>query len=125
MPFSKQVRDLYFHWNAGLTHLPSAEGIATTHNLLTPRIAASGIWRVKPMLNLMLEGVFEWPEEITGTATERTRAAVLVPGFRGGWNAGSAQAIVGVGVPVTFAQGKNDAGVFGYFSYELPFLRTQ
>ena len=29
LPFSKQVRDLYLHWNAGFTHLPSAEGVAS------------------------------------------------------------------------------------------------
>ncbi len=125
LPFSKQVRNLYLHWNAGFTHLPTAEGVSTNYNLLTPRVAASGIWRVKPMLNLMLESVFEWPEEIAGTLTERGRAATVIPGFRGGWNVGDKQAIVGVGVPVTFASGTTDSGVFGYFSYELPFLRTR
>jgi len=121
MPFSKQVRDIYFHWNAGFTHLPSAEGVATNHNLFTPRVAASGIWRARPMLNLMLESVFEWPEEIDDTATARTRSTTVIPGLRTGWNAGDAQVIVGVGVPVTFADGATDGGVFGYFSYELPF----
>ena len=125
LPFSKQVRDLYIHWNAGFTHLPSAEGITTNYNLLTPRVAASGIWRVKPMLNLMLESVFEWPEEVAGTLTERSRATTVIPGFRGGWNVGDAQAIVGIGVPVTFASGTTENGVFGYFSYELPFMRTR
>ena len=74
LPLSKQFRDLYLHWNAGFTLLPSAEGRRSlrTHNLLTPRVAASGIWRVRPMFNLMLESVFVWPEEVAGTATERT-----------------------------------------------------
>jgi DtxR family Mn-dependent transcriptional regulator len=125
MPFSKQVRDLYFHWNAGFTHLPSADGASATHSLLTPRIAASGIWRARSMFNVMLESVFEWSEEITGAATERTRATTVIPGFRAGWNVGEAQAIVGLGVPLTFADDVTDAGVFGYFSYELPFMRTR
>ncbi len=123
MPFSKQVRNLYVHWNAGFTHLPSADGDAATHSLLTPRIAASGNYRVMPMLNLMLEGVVEWPEELDGASTARSRSTTLVPGFRTGWNAGDAQVIVGLGVPVTFANDVTDSGVFGYFSYELPFLR--
>jgi DtxR family Mn-dependent transcriptional regulator len=123
LPFSKQLRDLYVHWNAGFTQLPRAEAGAARHNLMTPRVAASGIWRVRPMLNVMLESVFEWPEEIAGAATQRSYATTVVPGFRTGWNAGEAQTIVGVGVPVSFTSGTTDAGVFGYFSYELPFSR--
>lgn len=123
LPFSKQFQDLYVHWNAGFIHLPSAAGITAQHNLITPRVAASGIYRVRPMLNLMLEGVFEWPEEIDGDRTERTHTTTLVPGIRTGWDVGSAQAIVGVGVPISFSPGAKDAGVFGYFSYELPFAR--
>ena len=125
LPFSKQVRDLYFHWNAGFTHLPSAEGDAAEHSLLTPRIAASGIWRVRPMLNLMLESVFEWAEEIDGIATGRTYGTTVIPGVRTGWDIGDAQTIVGIGVPISFAAGATDAGVFAYLSYELPFMRTR
>lgn len=125
LPFSKQFRDLYVHWNAGFIHLPSAAGITAQHNLLTPRVAASGIYRVRPMLNLMLEGVFEWPEEVDGARTERTHTMTLLPGFRTGWDVNNAQAIVGIGVPVSFSPGTKDAGVFGYFSYELPFMRTK
>jgi DtxR family Mn-dependent transcriptional regulator len=125
LPFSKQYEDLYVHWNVGFTHLPSASGISAEHNLITPRIAASGIWRVRSMMNLLLEGVFEWPEEITGTSTKRTHTTTLIPGLRTGWNVGDAQTIVGIGVPVSFVSGSTDAGVFGYFSYELPFMRTR
>lgn len=124
-PFSKRVRDLYFHWNAGFTHLPAASGISAEHNLFTPRIAGSGILRVRPMFNLMLEGVFEWPEEINDTATGRTYTATVIPGLRTGWDIGEAQAILGVGLPISFVSGATDAGVFGYFSYELPFMRTR
>ena len=125
LPFSKQVGDLYFHWNAGFTHLPSADGVAAEHSLLTPRVAASGIWRIRPMLNLMLEGVFEWAEEIDGLVTARSYGTTVIPGVRTGWDIGDAQTIVGIGVPISFAAGATDAGVFGYFSYELPFMRTR
>jgi len=127
LPMSKQFRDLYLHWNAGVTLLPSAEGegASGTHNLVAPRVAASGIWRVRPMFNLMLESVFAWPEEVAGASTERTYVTIVLPGFRTGWNIGEAQAIVGLGVPVSFDSGTTDTGVFGYFSYELPFLRTK
>jgi hypothetical protein len=125
LPFSKQFGDLYLHWNAGFTQLPKAEGPSATHNLLTPRAGVSGIWRARPMLNLMLESVFEWPEEIAGATTDRSYATTVIPGFRTGWNRGEAQTIVGVGIPVSFSSGTTDTGVFGYFSYELPFARTK
>ena len=123
LPFSKQLGDLYLHWNAGFTHLPSAEADRATHNLLTPRVAASGIWRVRPMLNLMLEAVAQWDEEVGEGATFRTRGVTLLPGLRTGWDIGDAQTIVGVGIPVSFSDGDATAGIFGYFSYELPFIR--
>jgi DtxR family transcriptional regulator, Mn-dependent transcriptional regulator len=123
LPFSKQFGDLYLHWNGGFTQLPAAEAGSVKHNLFTPRVAASGIWRVRPMFNLMLESIFEWPEEIAGATTDRSYGTTVIPGFRTGWNVGDAQAIVGLGVPVSFASGATDTGVFGYFSYELPFSR--
>ena len=123
LPFSKQFGDLYLHWNGGFTHLPKAEGTAPNQSLVTPRAAVSGIWRARPMLNLMLESVFEWAEEAAGAGTERSYSTTVVPGIRTGWNLGDAQAIVGVGVPVSFGSGTTDAGVFGYFSYELPFSK--
>ena len=42
---------------------PSAEDGEATHSLLTPRAAASGIWRLRPMLNLMLEAIVQWVKD--------------------------------------------------------------
>lgn len=112
LPFSKQFGDTYLHWNAGFTH---------TADLLTPHAAVSGILRVRPMLNLMLESVIEWEELAEGLARETI--FTLSPGFRGGWNVGDTQTIIGLAMPVAFAGGTTDVGVFGYFSYELPFSR--
>jgi DtxR family Mn-dependent transcriptional regulator len=121
LPFSRQIGDLFLHWNAGFTHFPSAESGDVEHHLLTPRAAASGIWRLRPMFNVMLETVVQWDEEIAGAFTVRTRRVTVLPGFRTGWNLGEVQAIVGLGVPVSFSDGSANAGAFGYFSYELPF----
>ena len=123
LPFSKQFGDTYLHWNAGFTHLPSAAGPITEHNLVTPHAAVSGIWRVRPMFNLMLESVVEWEESIDGAAERRDTIFTLSPGLRTGWNAGDVQTIVGLALPVAFGGGTTDVGVFGYFSYELPFIR--
>lgn len=123
VPVSKQFGDLYVHANGGFTHLPSSEADDAEYDLLTPHLALSGIWRVRPMLHLMLEGVVEWEESVAG-ALERHDAIVTVsPGLRTGWNTGDAQTIFGVAVPIERGAGETGVGVFGYFSYELPFLK--
>jgi hypothetical protein len=126
LPVSKQVHDVYFHLNAGATHLPAAEVGGTRFNLLTPRLAGSAIWRARPMVNLMFETVVDWPEEVvsivSGT-TERRTTVTVVPGVRTGWDIGDSQAIVGLGVPIVSTQEERSAGVLLYFSYELPFAR--
>jgi hypothetical protein len=109
LPFSKQVDDVYLHWNAGFTQQDS----------FTPRIAASGIWRAAEMFHVMLESVVEWEEEPLG----RSAVATISPGFRTGWNKGDAQTVFGFAVPASFSEAANTVGVFGYFSYELPFIR--
>ena len=81
LPVSKQFGDFYLHANAGYTWLPD---VPRTHELPTGlwRGAASGIWRVAPMLNLMLEGLVEFGQ-----------FATVSPGFRRGWNFGERQLV--------------------------------
>jgi hypothetical protein len=121
LPFSKQARDWFFHWNAGFTHYPSADAASGSRNLLTPHAAASGVWRARPMLNLMLEAVVEW-EEALELPGDREAAVTWVPGFRTGWNAGNTQTVVGFGLPIRRVDGSTDVGAFFYGSYELPFV---
>jgi hypothetical protein len=124
LPFSKQFGDAYLHWNAGFTHIPSAEALGREFNLLTPHVALSGIWRLRPMFNVMMESVVEWAQIADGDDTRRERGVILSPGFRTGWDVGDAQTIVGFAVPIAVS-GDASAGVFGYLSYELPFIRQQ
>jgi hypothetical protein len=124
LPFSKQVGDVFLHWNAGATHLPAADIEGQEYNLLTPRVAGSAIWRVQRMLNLMLESVIDWEEGVVDGQTTRRTTVTLVPGFRTGWDTGDdTQLVVGLGLPVTFRDHGDSAGVLVYFSYELPFVR--
>jgi hypothetical protein len=102
VPASKQFGDFYVHANLGYTWLPDVQ--RTTH------IGGSGIWRVAPLLNLMLEGVVNVAESVT-----------LSPGFRRGWNFGETQLVMGLALPVTRADGRSTAALLTYFSYELPF----
>ena len=121
LPFSKQVDDFYFHWNGGFTWRPRGD----RPDLLTPTFAGSTIYRLRPMLNLMLESViaFDADDNPLG-GVQHTRAFTLSPGVRGGWNLGDeTQIILGLAVPTTFANGTSATGIFGYFSYELPFKK--
>jgi len=102
LPASKQFGDFYVHANIGYTWLPDVQR--------TGHIAGSGIWRVAPMFNLMLEGVVNVDESVT-----------LSPGFRRGWNFGDRQVVIGLALPVTRAEGRSTAALLTYFSYELPF----
>jgi hypothetical protein len=131
LPFSKQRGDWYFHWNGGLTWVRAPERVS----LVTPALAGSAIYRLRPMVHAMLESVLSFDQRVVsqapsppaGVATvsrERGRTLTVSPGVRGGWNLDpETQIIVGAAVPVSWTDGKASAGVFGYFSYELPFRR--
>ena len=123
LPFSKQFGDTYLHWNGGFTHTPKAVSEGADYNLLTPHAAISGIWRVRPMFNLMLESVIEWEDQVDAGVKSRETVFTLSPGFRTGWNIGDTQTIVGIAVPVAITSARTHVGVFGYVSYELPFTR--
>ena len=130
LPFSKQRGDWYFHWNGGLTWVRAPEHVS----LVTPAVAGSGIYRLRPMVHLMLESVLSFdqrvvqtPAAVSGSASldrERGHTFTLSPGIRGGWNLDpETQIIIGAAVPVSWSDGNTSAGIFGYFSYELPFKR--
>jgi hypothetical protein len=123
LPFSKQVGDVYFHWNAGLTWLQGiglANGDRTNTN--TPQLAGSAIWRTAPMFHLMLESVVSFADVLSNTGHDRRERAVTVsPGFRWGWNVGERQIVVGTALPITTEESETTVGVLTYFSYELPF----
>jgi hypothetical protein len=125
LPASKQFGDLYLHGNVGVLWLPhvAVNGVDGERATLTsPRLAASGIWRAAPMVNLMLEAVIQFEESVAdGRDVVRERGAILSPGVRRGWNLGDRQIVVGAAVPVTVAGSGSRVSVLTYFSYELPF----
>src|SRR5262245_2066701 len=72
LPIGPQSGDRCAHWNAASTKGPPAMGADDlVHDLLTQRVAASGIWRARPMLNVMLETVVEWTAVPTGPSPTR------------------------------------------------------
>ena len=133
LPVSKQHRDFYFHGNIGMTWYPRVRTgagqdpvAAPDVTLLSPTIAGSTIYRLRPMLNLMLESYVTWQEAPTGPGkTDRLAVSVVSPGLRGGWNRGEAQIILGAALPVTWADGSAHLGLFTYFSYETRFWKVR
>jgi DtxR family transcriptional regulator, Mn-dependent transcriptional regulator len=130
LPFSKRRDRVYWHWNGGFTWLPRAEaprlavGGPTDHaDLLSPFVAGSAIYALHPMFQLMLENVVLFERVFDGTTRSRETVYTVSPGFRGGWNVGDAQIVAGAAVPIVWADDKTDAGLFLYFSYELPFQK--
>ena len=131
LPFSKQTGDWYWHWNAGLTWLERAratfrvgdQAIVRTHRLASPYLAASAIYRVRPMLHLMLESLWTSDQTIEETGIGRDETFTVSPGIRGGWDIGEKQVVLGFAVPVTWSGGAQ-TGVFAYASYELPFRKN-
>lgn len=129
LPVSKQTGDWYWHGNGGVTWLPRARGalqgvgMAQRENLVAPFLAGSAIYRLQPMLHLMMESVISFDESVDIGGTVRNTAFTLSPGFRGGWNVGDKQVIVGFALPVSWDGDDSSTGALIYFSYELPFGR--
>ena len=121
LPFSKQHHDFYFHWNGGFTWLPRGERA----DLVSPAVAASAIYRLRPMVNLMLESVVGWQAgDSESGAVEHTANITISPGVRGGWNLKEdTQIVIGAALPVTRSAGDTSVALFMYFSYELPFKK--
>ncbi len=130
-PFSKQTGDWYWHWNVGLTWFDRARAtfpvgdqtVIRKHRLTSPYLAGSAIYRLRPMLHLMLESLWTSDQTIEETGLGREETFTLSPGIRGGWDIGERQVVLGVAVPITWSNGGN-AGLFGYASYELPFRKN-
>ncbi|MEO7273390.1 MAG: metal-dependent transcriptional regulator [Vicinamibacterales bacterium] len=125
LPVSKRRGAIYWHGNAGFTWLPRAQAAGSSERvtLLSPFLAGSTMFALRPMFHLMLEQVLTFEQSFDGFERSRGTAYTLSPGFRGGWNLGEAQLVGGVAVPITWEGGESDTGVLLYLSYELPFLK--
>ncbi|HEX9054887.1 MAG TPA: transporter [Gemmatimonadales bacterium] len=111
------------HWNLGATLLPSAENPAGARaTSTTVNAGASVIWVVRPLFNLILEGIWLSQQDVVGPgATDRHTSAFLNPGFRWGFNLrGGLQIVTGLGYVVSLADADPDA-LFLYLSFEHPF----
>ena len=123
LPFSKIVSDRWtVHFNAGMSIFPDVRG----HDLTNYNVGASAIFAVNRDLNLMLETVAGWNEDVdpAGSASRET-VAVISPGARYAFNLpNDLQIVAGVAVPIGITSDSPDWGLFFYLSFEHPFTRV-
>jgi hypothetical protein len=76
-----------------------------------------------PTLNLLLEAVYTWEEEVAGPGTtDRSNSFVINPGVRWAINRPSGLQIVpGICVPIGVGPSRGDEALFLYLSFEHPF----
>ena len=129
LPFSKIVSDRWtLHFNAGMSVFPNARN----HDLTNYNLGASAIFAVSPDLNLMLETVAGWNDDIAEgvlspeATVNRSTTALISPGARYAFNLpNDAQLVVGLGLPIGLTPDSPDWGLFFYCSFEHPFTRIE
>lgn len=128
LPFSYQLsRAVVTHWNAGLTHLPGAQGLVQTggrvrRTLTDYHLGGSIVAPAHLPLQLLLESVVTFESEITGTGrVDRSAVWIASPGVRGAVNLGGVQIVPGFALPVAWTRGEADSDLFFYLSLEHRF----
>jgi hypothetical protein len=125
-PFSRQMKDRAYHFNAGFTVTPDVRagvdpslGFAGT-TLHGYNLGASAIGFVRPDFHLMLEGLVLWDETLEPNGnTDGTVEVFLSPGFRwAAYTQGATQLVLGTGVPIGLTRDTPDVSLFLYLSFE-------
>lgn len=117
-PLSKQFSNVYLHANGGFT----TEGIGSEAGADT-RVhgAASVIYRLRPLVHLMLESVYRVNEHETSSGRED--GWLISPGGRVGFNLGDTQLVLGAAFPIGLLNDYDTQDFIAYLSYELPFTK--
>lgn len=133
LPFSKIVSDRWtVHFNAGGSIFPNVND----RDLVNYNLGGSAIYALSKDLNLMLELVAGWNEDVDSAAVaasakealarnvDRTVTALISPGARYAFNLpNSTQVVVGLCLPVGLTSDSPDYSLFFYFSFEHRFTR--
>ncbi len=128
LPISKRLTEgLAFHANIGYTFLPGVKSTDTNGDEVkntnsSINLGGSLIWLATAKLNIMLEGVHYISREANASnKMENSQLTIISPGFRYAIDVKSLQIVPGFAVPITFQDGKSNAGLFFYLSFEHPF----
>jgi hypothetical protein len=117
LPVSKQVGDVYAHMNAGLT----VDAVGSSGRAARWHAAGSLIYRVLPMVHVLVESVYRADEH--ETLAGREDGWLISPGARVGFNLGDHQLVLAAAVPVGLLNDYDTQDFIAYISYELPFKR--
>ena len=123
LPFSKIISDRWtVHFNAGANFFPDVND----RDLDSYFLGGSAIYAVSENLNLMLESVAFWDENVDERKrVDRAVTALISPGARYAFNLpNDAQLVVGVAMPIGITSDAPDYGVFFYCSFEHAFTRV-
>lgn len=127
LPFSKKLPPrLAFHADVGLTYLPGvrapldAGGLSSKRSLVSPNLAASGIFAFTSRVHGMLEWVGNFEESVNGNGRKRRDfISMISPGIRAAViDEEELQTVVGVGFPVGVSRAADNFGVLLYLSIE-------
>jgi hypothetical protein len=124
LPLSVGVsRALVTHWNAGASVTRARTSLGKRGTIRSVSAGASAIWLVAPVLNLMLETVWDRSEALDDAGA---RAAedhfVVLPGVRAAINLPrDLQIVPGIGVPIGVGPSHGERDLFLYLSVEHPF----
>lgn len=125
LPVSVVLSDLLVtHWNAGVRYTPSARNLSGARGGIAKyTLGGSGIVRILPYFNLMLETVWSRQDEVVATGKMRaSNSWTVLPGVRAAFNHRSGlQVVPGLGFPFGVGQSRGDRGLFLYLSIEHPF----
>jgi hypothetical protein len=124
LPLSVGVnRALVTHWNAGASVTRARTSLGKRGTIRSVSAGASAIWLVAPVLNLMLETVWDRTEALDD-AGERAAEDhfVVLPGVRAAINLPrDLQIVPGIGVPIGVGPSHGERDLFLYLSVEHPF----
>ena len=117
LPVSKQLGDVYAHANAGLT----LDAVGSSGRAARWHAAGSLIYRLLPMVHVLVESVYRADEHETPAGRED--GWLISPGARAGVNLGDHQLVLAAAVPLGLLNDYDTQDFIAYISYELPFKR--
>ena len=102
---------------------PRRDALTDRANLLSPFLAGSTIYALRPMFHLMLEHVLLFEPSFDGVGQSRDTLYTLSPGlFAAAGTSARRRSSPARRCRSRGAAAATDTGVFLYFSYELPFI---
>lgn len=122
LPVSKRLSAQWAaHVNVGMTMVPGVDVGSKKKIQKAYNIGASAIWLVKSNLNVFVEYVSVFEDEVDGTSLKNKGTHIINPGFCFAREIGSMQVVPGLSVPLQLNGSSKTKQIFVYLSMEHPF----